>query len=126
MNRFLPYKKPILLWSHSLTQLALYWFYLVAVKKGGGSFHIVALIGLFTLTNFISFFILLEEREKNYVYRVCTTLLLIPLYFISEDFIVAYLVNDILLRYFFVPIWTLSWKDIFVSDLFVLLHSSLF
>ena len=118
VNRFLPYKKPILLWSHSLTQLALYWFYLVAVKKGGGSFHIVALTGLFTLTNFISFFILLEEREKNYVYRVCTTLLLIPLYFISEDFIVACLVNDILLRYFFVLQLIFSYMDIVLEGHF--------
>ncbi|WP_108830715.1 hypothetical protein [Aedoeadaptatus coli] len=118
MNRFLPYKKPILLWAHSLTQLALYWFYLVAVKKGGGSFHIVALTGLFTLTNFISFFILLEEREKNYVYRVCTTLLLIPLYFISEDFIVTYLVNDILLRYFFVLQLIFSYMDIVLEGHF--------
>lgn len=118
MNRFLPYKKPILLWSHSLTQLALYWFYLVAVKKGGGSFHIVALTGLFTLTNFISFFILLEEREKNYVYRVCTTLLLIPLYFISEDFIVAYLHNDILLRYFFALQLIFSYMDIVLEGNF--------
>lgn len=118
MNRFLPHKKPILLWFHILTQLALYWFYLVSVKKGGGSFHAVVLTCLFALTNFISFYILLEEREKSYVYRVCTTLLWIPLYFILEDVFVAYLLNDILLRYFFVLQLMISYMDIVLEGNF--------
>ena len=118
VNRFLPHKKPILLWFHILTQLALYWFYLVSVKKGGSGFHAAVLTCLFVLTNFISFYILLEEREKSYVYRVCTTLLWIPLYFILEDVFVAYLLNDILLRYFFVLQLMISYMDIVLEGNF--------
>ncbi|EGS30648.1 hypothetical protein HMPREF9130_1311 [Peptoniphilus sp. oral taxon 375 str. F0436] len=113
MKQILSYKKPILLWAHIITQFSLYWFYLIFVKKESSNPHILILSSFFSLTIFISFFILLEEREKTYIYRVCTTLLWIPLYFILEDILVSYVLNNLLLlRYFFIfqlifPIWIL-------------------
>ena len=103
MKQILSYKKPILLWAHIITQFSLYWFYLIFIKKGANNPHILILSSLFSLTIFISFFILLEERKKTYIYRVCTTLLWIPLYFILEDSLVSYVLNNLLLlRYFFI------------------------
>ena len=116
MKQILSYKKPILLWAHIITQFSLYWFYLIFVKKESSNPHILILSSFFSLTIFISFFILLEEREKTYIYRVCTTLLWIPLYFILEDILVSYVLNNLLLlRYFFIFQLIFSYMDIILE-----------